>query len=133
MNYWLNEAIKAIPGAFVAAMYAASARGHAVGSSIDDTLAWLAAPERWESNVQRGGSEDLPIARIQFASALASMVAVGRTTPDALDRAAALLVLHQKHDGSSRLSESQILGGATFYGASLYGASLATAMAHRRR
>ena len=108
------------------ALIAASARGHAVGDAIDDTLAWLATPERWDSNAQRGGSEDLPLARIQFASALASMVAVGRATPDALDRAAALLVVHQQDDGSWRLSESQILGGATFYGT-----SLATAMARR--
>ena len=33
-----------------------------VGSSIDDTLAWLATPERWDSNAQRGGSDDLMMA-----------------------------------------------------------------------
>ncbi|MQA31168.1 MAG: hypothetical protein GEU82_15260 [Luteitalea sp.] len=108
------------------ALVAASARGYAVGHAIDDTTAWLAMPERWDSNPERGGSEDLPLARIQFASALASMVAVGRATPDALDRAGALLLVHQTDDGSWRLSESQVLGGATFYGT-----SLATAMARR--
>lgn len=108
------------------ALVAAAARRHSVGNAIDDTLAWLATPERWDSNAQRGVSEDLPLARIQFASALASMVTAGRTTPDALDRASALLVVHQKDDGSWRLSESQVLGGATFYGT-----ALATAMARR--
>jgi hypothetical protein len=108
------------------ALIAALARGHAVGDGIDDTLAWLATPDRWDSNARRGGSEELPLARIQFSAALASMVAAGRAAPDALDRAAALLVSHQAEDGSWRLSESQILGGATFYGT-----SLATAMARR--
>src|SRR6185503_19950816 len=63
------------------ALIAASARGHAVGSAIDDTLNWLATPERWDSNTPRGGSEDLPLARVQFASALAAMVAAGRARP----------------------------------------------------
>src|SRR5262245_8656444 len=113
-------------GDAVRALIAASTRGHAVGSAIDDSLAWLATPERWESNARRGGSEELPLARIQFASALAAMVSAGRAEPDALDRAAALLVVHQRDDGSWPLSESQTLGGPTFYGT-----SLATAMARR--
>ena len=108
------------------ALIAASARGHAVGTSIDDSLAWLATPERWESNARRGGSEELPLAQIQFASALSAMVSGGRAQPDALDRAAALLVVHQQNDGSWRLNESQTLGGPTFYGT-----SLATAVARR--
>jgi hypothetical protein len=91
------------------ALIAASARGHAVGNAIDDSLAWLATPERWESNARRGGSEELPLARIQFASALSAMVSAGRAQPDALDRAAALLIVHQQDDGSWQLSESQTL------------------------
>jgi len=108
------------------ALIAASARGHAAGNAIDDTLAWLATPERWDSNARRGGSEELPLARIQFASALSAMVAAGRAEPDALERAATLLVAHQQDDGAWRLSETQTLGGATFYGT-----ALATAMARR--
>src|SRR5688572_10981556 len=117
-------------GDAVRALLAAAGRGvgtgGAIGDAIDDTLAWLATLERWDSNAGRGGSEDLPLGRIQFASTLLSMVAFGRAPQDALDRAAAMLVAHQGTDGSWRLSESQILGGATFYGT-----SLATAMAHR--
>lgn len=108
------------------ALLAASARGHAVADAIDDTVAWLATPERWDTNARRGGSEEQPLARIQFASALASMVAAGRAEADALGRAAGLLAAHQQEDGSWRLSDTQILGGATFYGT-----SLATAMARR--
>jgi len=108
------------------ALLAASARGHAVADAIDDTVAWLATPERWDTNARRGGSEEQPLARIQFASALASMVAAGRAEVGALDRAAGLLVAHQQDDGSWPLSDTQILGGATFYGT-----SLATAMARR--
>ena len=113
-------------GDAVRALLAAAGRGHAMGDALDDTLSWLATPERWESNARRGGSEELPLGRIQFASTLVSMVAFGRASQDALDRAATMLIAHQGDDGSWRLSESQILGGATFYGT-----SLATAMAHR--
>jgi hypothetical protein len=108
------------------ALIAAAGRGHALGGALDDTLAWLAAPERWDANQLRGGSEDLPLARIQFASALASMVDAGRATQGALDRAAALLVVHQRDEGSWTLNPSQPLGGPTFYGT-----SLATAVARR--
>jgi hypothetical protein len=113
-------------GDAVRALLAAAGKGHAVGTSIDDTLSWLATPERWDANAGRGGSEDLPLGRIQFASTLLSMVAFNRAPQDALDRAAAMLVAHQGENGSWRLSESQVLGGATFYGT-----SLATALAHR--
>ena len=113
-------------GDAVRALLAAAGRGHATADAIDDTLAWLATPERWDSNAGRGGSEDLPLGRIQFASTLLSMVAFGRAPQTALDRAAGMLIAHQRDDGAFRLSESQILGGATFYGT-----SLATAMAHR--
>jgi squalene cyclase len=108
------------------ALLAAAARGHALGGAVDDTLSWLAAPERWDQNALRGGSEDLPLARIQFASALLSMVEAGRAGGDALERAAALVSAHQQPDGSWQLNPSQILGGATFYGR-----ALATAMARR--
>ncbi len=108
------------------ALLAAAAQGHQVGTALDDTIAWLAAPERWEANGTRGGSEDLPLARIQFASALGAMADAGRTDAQALDRAAALVASHQGADGSWVLNPSQTIGGATFYGR-----ALATAMARR--
>jgi hypothetical protein len=113
-------------GDAVRALLAAAGRGHEVGAAAADTLAWLATPERWDSNAGRGGSEDLPLGRIQFSSTLLSMVESGRASQGALDRAAAMVAAHQREDGSWKLSDSQILGGPTFYGT-----SLATALAHR--
>jgi squalene cyclase len=113
-------------GDAVRALLVAAGRGHEVGAAADDTLAWLATPERWDSNAGRGGSEDLPLGRIQFSSTLLSMVETRRASQDALERAAAMLVSHQREDGSWKLSDSQILGGPTFYGT-----SLATALANR--
>lgn len=108
------------------ALIAASARGYPIGDALDETLGWLTTPERWDANESRGGSEDLPLARIQFSSALAAVVAAGRAPALRLDQTAKPLVAHQRDDGSWKLSETQLLGGATFYGT-----SLATAMARR--
>jgi hypothetical protein len=108
------------------ALLAASAQGHDVGSALDDTLAWLASPEQWEQKGSPGGSSDLPLARVQFASALDAAVAMGRAPRSARDRAAALVATHQHPDGSWTLNPSQTLGGATFYGR-----ALVTAMARR--
>ena len=91
------------------------------------TTPWLGSPRLSDGTPpRRGGSEELPLARIQFAGALTSLVDAGRVKADTLGRAAALLIVHQRDDGSWRLSESQIVGGATFYGT-----TLATAMARR--
>ena len=108
------------------ALLAASAQGHDAGTALDDTLQWLAAPERWEQKGSPGGSSDLPLARVQFASALDAAAALGRAPASARDRAAVLVVTHQQPDGSWTLNPSQPLGGATFYGR-----ALATAMARR--
>jgi hypothetical protein len=113
-------------GDAVRALVAAAGRGHEVGTSIDDTLAWLATPERWDSNAQRSGSDDLPLGRIQFAATLQQMVVWERAGQAALDRASLLLLPLQKEDGSFRPNETQTIGGAT-----AYGPMLATAMAHR--
>lgn len=108
------------------ALLAAASRGHATGDALADTIVWLSQPERWDSNQSRGGSEDLPLGRIQFANALASIAASGPTPQAALDHAARQVISHQAADGAWRLNESQTIGGPTFYGT-----SLATAMARR--
>jgi hypothetical protein len=108
------------------ALIAASATGFDIGDAIDDTLAWLAAPERWEQNGSPGGSSDLPLARVQFAGALNAAVASGRASGTARDRAVDLMATHQQADGSWTLNPQQTIGGATFYGQ-----ALATAMARR--
>ena len=108
------------------ALLAASAGGFAIGNALDDTLAWLAAPERWEQNGSPGGSSDLPLARVQFASALDAAVTAGRASGAARDRAVELTATHQQADGSWTLNPQQTIGGATFYGP-----ALATAMARR--
>ena len=108
------------------ALLAAAAQGHDIGMALDDTLTWLAAPERWEQNGSPGGSSDLPLARVQFASALSAAAGASRAPATARDRAADLMATHQHADGSFTLNPSQTLGGATFYGR-----ALATAMARR--
>jgi hypothetical protein len=108
------------------ALLAAAAKGHDVGGALDDTLTWLAAPERWEQSGSPGGSSDLPLARVQFASALDAAVASGRAPRAARDRAVNLMATHQGADGSWTLNPQQTIGGATFYGR-----ALATAMARR--
>src|SRR5262245_52344864 len=82
------------------ALIAASAQGFPIDDALTDTRQWLATPERWDANESRGGSEDLPLARIQFASALAAMASGGRASPAALNQAAARVVSHQQDDGS---------------------------------
>jgi len=106
------------------ALIAASGRGYQIRDALDDTLAFLVTPERWNADTTRGGSEDLPLARIQFAGALTAMDRTGRAPAAAIDRAASLVAAHQQRDGSFRLSDTQTLGGSTFYGT-----VLATALA----
>ncbi len=114
------------------ALLAAASHGHLFGTALDDTLAWLATPERWEQSARRGGSEELPLARIQFAGALVSMADAGRASQDALDRAAELLLPHQHENGSWQLNPSQILGNATSYGQALATASARRVLARAR-
>jgi hypothetical protein len=54
------------------ALIAARTKDHALGTALDDTLVWLRSPSRWDGNATGGGFDDKPLARIQFAGALAS-------------------------------------------------------------
>jgi hypothetical protein len=82
------------------ALLAAADKGLPVGPSLDDTLAWLGRPERWDENAQGGGIDDKPLARIQFAGALTSAVETGRASRNALVTAAGILATDQDRDGS---------------------------------
>lgn len=53
------------------ALLVAGSKGFDIGDSIDDTLAFLRDPSKWEQNKMRDGLVDKGLARVQFASALA--------------------------------------------------------------
>jgi hypothetical protein len=100
------------------ALLVASAKGHDIGTSMDDTLAFLKQPALWEQNQTRDGSgDDKALARIQFASALAVAERHGKAARTDMEAAATLLVADQKADGSWTLDESQSLASPATYGA----------------
>ena len=101
------------------ALIVASRRGHDVGTAIDDTLAWLREPQRWNHNKTTGGIDDKPLARIQFAGALRLAVDAGLAPTSALADAAGIVASDQHGDGSWRLDSSQSLGSPTTYGTAL--------------
>ena len=108
------------------ALIAAGANGYDVGPALDDTLTWLRNPGGWDKNKTTGGIDDKPLARVQFASALARAVAADRASNTALGVAADILIRDQKDDGSWQLDTSKSLGSPT-----TYGTALATATARR--
>jgi hypothetical protein len=101
------------------ALIAASRRGLNTREALADTLTWLSEPQRWSTNAQGGGFEDLALARIQFASATADASAAGMAPADALTAAAALVAGDQKEDGAWRLDVSQSIGSPATYGTAL--------------
>jgi squalene-hopene cyclase-like protein len=109
------------------ALVVALQRKHTVRAALDDTLAWLSDPRRWDSNPGgEGGGDDKRLARIQFATAAlaaADALLVPRST---IDAAAAIVARDQRADGSWRLDSSTSLGSPA-----TYGTPLATALALR--
>jgi hypothetical protein len=101
------------------ALLTAARHGHALGDALDDTLAWLRDPKRWNDKMPKGGVDDKPLARIQFAGAL--MLAVRNVHADraVLIEAAQLVAADQRADGSWQLDSSQSLGSPTTYGTTL--------------
>ena len=98
------------------ALLVASSKGYDIGTSLDDTLAFLKQPAKWDQNKAPGGFDDKTLARIQFASALAAAERFGKAASTDLEAAAKLLVADQKADGSWQLDQSQSLGSPATYG-----------------
>jgi hypothetical protein len=98
------------------ALLVAGARGHNIGAALDDTLAFLKTPAKWDQNKAPGGLDDKTLARVQFAGALAVAERHGRAASTDLAEAAKLLVADQKADGSWTLDSSQSLGSPATYG-----------------
>lgn len=98
------------------ALLVAAAKGYDIGTSLDDTLAFLKQPAKWDQNKAPAGFDDKALARVQFASALAVAERHGKAASTDLDAAAKLLVNDQKPDGSWELDQSQSLGSPATYG-----------------
>ena len=86
------------------ALLVAQSKGYDIGSSLDETLAFLKQPAKWE------------LAKIQLASALAVAERHGKAASTDLEAAAKLLVAEQKPDGSWEVDNSQSLGSAATSG-----------------
>ena len=99
------------------ALLVASAKGYDIGTSLDDTLAFLKQPATWDQNKAPSGFDDKALARVQFASALAVAERHGKAASTDLQAAAKLLVADQKADGSWTLDDSQGIGSPATYGA----------------
>ena len=95
------------------ALLVAGAKGYDIGTSLDDTLAFLKQPAKWDQNKAPSGFDDKALARVQFASALAVAERHGKAASTDLEAAAKLLVADQKPDGSwqlDRLAEPRLAG-----------------------
>ena len=129
------------------ALIVAASKGHEVGAAMDDTLAWLRQPSRWNFNKPgpptrepgalgvktQGGIDDKTLARVQFAGALGLAVDAGRASRDALADAAVIVAADQTRDGSWQLDTSQSLGSPATYGTALatWAARRALVASHR--
>lgn len=98
------------------ALLVAGAKGYDIGTALDDTLAFLKQPSKWDQNKAPSGFDDKALARVQFASALAVAERHGKAASTDLDAAAKLLVADQQADGSWQLDQSQSLGSPATYG-----------------
>jgi len=98
------------------ALLAAGARGYDIGTSLDDTLAFLRQPAKWDQNRAPDGVDDKQLARVQFASALALAERHGNAASADIEAAAKLLVADQHADGSWTLDRSQSIASPATYG-----------------
>ena len=98
------------------ALLMAGAKGHDIGTSLDDTLQFLKQPAKWDQNKAPDGFDDKALARVQFASALAVAERLGKAASTDLEQAAKLLAADQKADGSWTLDQSQSIASPATYG-----------------
>jgi hypothetical protein len=98
------------------ALLVAGAKGYDIGTALDDTLAFLKQPAKWDQNKAPSGFDDKALARVQFASALAVAERHGKAASTDLDVAAKMLVKDQQADGSWQLDQSQSIGSPATYG-----------------
>ncbi len=106
------------------ALLAARAGGHDIGTALDGTLQFLQKPGAWDENKTRKGDDDKPLARLQFAAALAAAGATDLRPSEALVAAADLIDDDQQADGSWPGVADGARGTAV-----TWGAALATTMA----
>lgn len=98
------------------ALLAAGARGYDIGTSLDDTLAFLKQPAKWDQHKAPAGPDDKQLARVQFAGALAVAERHGKAASTDLEQAAKLLIADQQADGSWTLDTSAGLASPATYG-----------------
>jgi hypothetical protein len=100
------------------ALYRAASAGYPVPkNALEDTTGWLRQPDRWEHNGGDGPFSDKKLARIAFATALATMQQTGVETGRApLIRAADQLTRDQSPDGSWSIDGENNPGTPATYG-----------------
>ena len=100
------------------ALYTAKQLGLRVPSqALEDTSEWLRQPLAWDHNQGEAAFSDLKLARIQFASALASASASGDiTSQKPLLRAAESLLPYQDEQGYWEIDEQGTVGSPCTYG-----------------
>jgi hypothetical protein len=110
------------------ALYAASQNGYSLARNVlADTTAWVAQPEKWDSNKGDPGFSDQRLANLQFAAALVAALQAGHVrNTNALIDAARKVAADQGEDGAWRIDVQNTVGSPA-----TYGTTLATFMAWR--
>lgn len=96
------------------ALLLAASKGHDVGTSVDEMLAFLKQPASWDQ-VPAAIAPNKTLATIRFASALAVAERHGKAASTDLEAAAKLLVAAQD-GGSWPVGDAQAIGSPVNYG-----------------
>ena len=88
--------------------------------ALEGTTGWLVRPGNWDHDRGAPGFSDKGLARIQFASALATAMDAGVVRDRGpLQQAAELVAANQQKDGSWRIGAEGTIGSPATYGACL--------------